>query len=391
VTQPHPIWSHTSWSQIEKFRLCPRRWKYSKTRPDIVEEPTEPLLLGNECHEIAEARYEGRAVGKLRYDKHVAYDSTRRLLADPRLPPVTGDIKVEYPRDRQLGIEIAGVPVQGRCDLLWGRSAEHLVIVDWKTLNDWRSAKDEEKLERFGQMIIYGAWAFLRLPTVKTVSFMHGQIHTKKEDYDVVTTRDLDRDHVFGVLPSIERTVAEMREVYAIPNEADVPMDTSQCRAFGRPCPYSEICPRSIYSGIDSTPAVPKEGETVSLADRLKARAAAQANKNPDTAAANQAALESAAAAAATATTAVTSPPVRATGINPPDAAKPDFSMAGSYGSAGLNNAARTTATDAPKPGAIDAALINAAKAGAGVVLSLTVELGGRRFSVNLPAVEVLQ
>jgi CRISPR/Cas system-associated exonuclease Cas4 (RecB family) len=357
----------TSWSQIEKYRLCPRRWWYSKHRPDIEDPPTEPLLLGQECHDIAEAHYLGTPEKPRRHqDDHPAYQSTRLLLKDQRLPPRTSaDIRVEYPADYNLGIDAAGIPVQGKMDLLYSSPSENLLeIWDWKSLSSWKTAKNEDGLERFGQMVIYGTWAFRRLP-IESVVFVHGQIHTKREAARVVATRPLSRDHVLGIYPSLEAAVREMTTLYEVPEAADVPADSSQCRAFGRPCPYVAVCPRSIYAGLtaDATPNHAVEGGvTMSLKDKLAARAAANATPAP-------------APAPAEAAPPPPAPPVRATGINPPDATAPDTSKAGSY------VPPAPSAPPPPTPGEATATPVVFGAPSARLVL----EFGGLRYEVNLP------
>lgn len=371
---------HVSWSQIEKYRLCPRRWSYSKHRPDIVEPPSESLLLGNECHEIAEAHYEGREPRGLRYETHVAYDSTRQLLTHPDLPKPTDDIRVEYPRDRVMGFTLAGVPVQGRIDLLRGVGDDRCEVYDWKTLSSWKTAKSGDELERFGQMILYGAWAFTKMPALETVRFFHGQILTKGVASRLTVTGPLDRDHVFGILPSLERTVEEMVADYPSPPE-EVRADTSACRAFNRPCPYFDLCPKaSILSGITATPtAAPTPQTGGSTMSSLKEKLAARAK------AASAVAISVPTEGSPNTPVAVIATGI-ATGVNPPDAAKPDTSKAGSY-------AAATTTTAPPPAG--DASGVNGTLEGASIGhfkeqqnARLELIVGGRRYAVTLSAVD---
>jgi hypothetical protein len=321
------------------------------------------------------------------------------------LPSIFTDfdnIRVEYPEDYGLGITLAGVTVKGRIDLLWAPSSTLLEIYDHKSVGNWKYAKTEEQLERDTQLTIYGAWAFQKFPSLTHVRYHHGQIGTKKGKAQVVSTGLLDKAHVAGVLPSIERTVAEMRDLYPETDVERVPKDTRACNAFGKLCPYAEVCPRSIFAGLaasrDTNHAAPKEGEVrMGLKEKMLAKARESAG---GTAPAAEAALKDAQQAALTAlekagpTTeedkaalakAIAAVPpgesvivkptkgVRAKGINPPDAAPVDMSKAGSY-------AATTTATEPPAKGETTTTAPTA---------RLVLEVAGKKYEVSLPVQEI--
>lgn len=326
---------HVSWSQVELYGRCPRRWWFSKHRPDLKEEETDALRLGTECHEMMEAFYEGRPVPAGREPEKfaAAYGSVQYLQNLPSIPPRGAQIRIEYPRSYQLGIKISEVPVKGRIDLLWAKSREQLAIWDWKTLSSWKTAKSADELERFGQFIIYGSWAFQSNPKLETVEFAHGQILTKGTGAKTVITRPLSRDEVLGQLPPIEAIVSNMSRDYTVEDPADVACNTGDCFAFRRTCPYADICPKSAAQslGLDdfdspTTPAAPtptpaSKESSMSLKEKLKARAAATSSTQAATA-------TPAPTPAASAPTITEAPkPVVATAtaapINPPDAATP--------------------------------------------------------------------
>lgn len=356
-------WTHVSWSQVEVYRLCKRRWWFTKHRPDIKEEPSPDLDLGTAAHEVMEAHYtpdmkvSDWARGILEQFP-ITLASTEKMRQHPELPPVGGDLRVEYPKDYQLGYRIAGVSVKGRCDILWGKTPVHLSIGDWKTVGSKVSEKTPDTLERFGQPIIYAAWAFTAMPHLETVDFFHGQIFKKKIDAKIVQTRPLDRDHVFGILPSIERTVEEMKLDYVAtdPSQVTATVGRSTCHAFNRACPYTEVCPKSLYAGLDrlNPPTTTTGVPAMSLEEKLKRNRQATTTTQPPAAGPAQPLTV-----------------VRAEGINPPDAAKPDTSKAGSYTPPPVE--AVTSATPPP------------VTATGKLTAKLVLEIEGKRYEVVLP------
>jgi hypothetical protein len=297
-----PKLERVSWSQVESFGMCERRWYFRWHRPDIKEETSDALDLGTEIHSVIEKHYDPRLPQPiLKFPDHVAHKSVAKLLADPKMPPVDGEIRLEYPQDYEMGIKAAGVPVRGRMDLLWAKNRHHLVIDDHKTTKHWKYAKTADDLERFGQPIMYARWAFETFPHLEQVSLMHSIVLTSAVGARVVETQPLDRRHIDEQYAPIEATVERMVKVYEVANPLDVKPNAQSCRKFGRACPYVSICPdgQSIGAGWEEesdAATVAIQGEaSMSLKEKLAARGA----------------------------TTTDAPKVRATGINPPDAAKP--------------------------------------------------------------------
>jgi hypothetical protein len=365
VTQPairSKTLPHVSASQIATFRMCPRKWFFRYYRPDIQEEPDPALELGTAVHGALEAHYETGTLGpitpppdadeKVRASYAYAAESAADLVKHPDLPPRTGDVRVEFPRSYQLGIEAAGVPVKGRIDVLWATGPDSVRVHDHKTLSSWKRAKTAEELEHDVQCGIYGKYVVEKIPAVQSVTYSHGQVWTKGVGADVVVTRPLTRDEVLAkYTASVEPTVRQMADVYALENPDDVPYDAGQCNAFNRLCPYYAVCDRDIFAAMTTATEPPTEGgSTVSISEKLRARAA------------QKAAVPAAPAVPPTEPAApLASTGVLATGINPPDATVP------------------------PKAGATTTTSVEVSIPTPSVKARLVLTVGGTTVEVDLP------
>lgn len=299
-------------SQITNFHLCPGRWYFDK-KLGMRQPETPEMAEGTRLHTEMEDYY--------LKGQHPTNLSILELLKDPRIPRPGEGLKIEFPKDYGLGIFASGVRVKGRIDLLDCSNKKSIGIWDWKSRGKLKSAKSPDDLERDVQGLIYGQFVFETFEPSQ-VRFYHGNIARTERGARVTEVPAWDREYVRNNYQAIvEPTVREMVDVAKVELE-EVPLNTRNCFAFRRPCPYINQCPahKADFTFDFDTP----EEVDVTLKERLEARKKAAA-------ASTEAAPTPRDTVADTQTTAPEeSKPapnpvavVRATGINPPDAAKP--------------------------------------------------------------------
>lgn len=122
----------------------------------------------------------------------------------------------------------------------------------------------------------------------------------------VVKTDPMGRGEVHDRYLLLEPIVSEMKQVASAANAEDVTPNWNACEKFGG-CPYQSICPsvgRSVLTGMDEETMPESNEKRIPLSERMKAKAIVETVTKPgDVIPAATQAL--------------------ATGINPPDAAKP--------------------------------------------------------------------
>lgn len=293
---------HVSATQLETFVDCGLKWYYSY--PLGLKQPqTAAQGDGERIHSQMEQWY----LDGTPPPKQAALNLTR----DPRVPARSNDcILIEFPASYQLGLRLADVPVKGKIDLLDFATRRHPKVWDWKSCKTFGYIKSPDELERNIQLSIYGLWAFDTWPEATHVTYYHGYI-LKPElpknapsdaGYRIVETDPLEKQYVLDQKPHLETIVENMKVAAATKDPLEVPWDVSlgACGKFGG-CHHREYCPRYQAANPQS---IPYGG--VPMSEKFAARKAAQST------------------AGATTTTGTTAP-VRAFGINPSDAARPDL------------------------------------------------------------------
>lgn len=275
-------------SQINTYWDCKRKWYFDKVM-GMPQPETEALGRGTRIHEQMEKWYE---LGQM-----PTYPSAIAALELPEVPPRSDSLVIEEPRNYGLGLMAAGVPVRGRIDMRIPPKDGVFRILDWKSTSNPKYAKTPEELSRNPQGIIYLKYGFNVYPEAHAGIFQHVYLRTAKGFGAIsVETDELDREHVDRVYAHIESVVADMKATAALPSVADVEPNLASCDKYGG-CPYRDTCPRvarSIFDGLDdsqtSSSLLPQE-ETEDMTD-IKSKLAARKAST-------------------------------ASGINPPDAAKP--------------------------------------------------------------------
>lgn len=306
---------HVSPSQVTTFELCARRWWGEKVK-GLREEQTAAQSGGELLHKEMENWYE--------LGTQPTNASALRILDDPRIPPRSEHVRIEHPRDYKLGLVAAGVPVIGRIDLfdLTPGPLDRPRLVDWKSTSGLKWTKTAEELARNVQLIVYGKFLFTFHVRNESLSMAHGYLLTRGVGAKLVVTDPLPQSHFDDCYSALEATVAEMKTVAALSELEAVPPTFSRntCKAFNKLCPVAGYCGEEAFRAAGMPwpkSATQTEGNEVSLAEMMKSRMAQ---------------LDVPVA-----------PVVRAEGINPPDAARPDMPERPAPST--------TTSTPVPQPG----------------------------------------
>jgi hypothetical protein len=319
------VLKQVSASQINEHDLCPAKWYYNKV-VGLPQEETEPLREGTRLHAQMEDFY-----NELKIPTHLSCIEAIKL---PEVPAPDSEghdrVIIEQPRNYDLGLELAGVKVRGRIDLLLPPEQNIFRVVDWKSTSSFSYLKDSDELARNPQGIVYLKYGFQQYQDAHYGTFRHVYIRTKGGFGATSRVTDpLDPDYVDDLYyGALEPLVERMKIDATTPSVEDVPRNKSACWKFGRRCPYYDTChstvsvPLSLAGAIDQTfpPPTTTQEVSVSISESLKAR-----RQN---------------------TTTSTPPPVAA--INPPDAAKPDEPKSDLTALAAREAQASVTSTTSP-------------------------------------------
>ncbi len=235
------------------------------------------------------------------------HESVQHLIERPNFPKRGDGLLVETPRNYNMGISVSGVPVRGRIDLVDPREAQNgtgpVKVWDWKTSSNFAYALTPDDLAADPQCAVYNQFVATKVPEANEFVFLHGYLATKGDpDSRIVSTEAIDRDAVASAFhDGLGPIVDKMKESFAHDNFHDVEPNWSACDAYGG-CPYRKFCGSQPVESLFST-----ETNSTEVPMSVVAEDTIAARRKPRT------------------SDAVRSPPgsARATGINPPDAAKP--------------------------------------------------------------------
>lgn len=302
------VLQHVSPSQVTTYERCARKWYFEKVN-HLRQPPTAAQARGENLHAQLQTYYETGAQPE--------HEGLNLVLADARMPPRTEGVLVEHPRDYKLNLTSSGVPMIGRIDLLDIRPGlgEHAPrVVDLKTTSSFRYLKSAEELARNVQLVVYAKYVQTFHVHEGAITLAHANVLSRGTGVKFVTTEPLTRSHVDGMYGAIEDTTKRMLVSARASTFEDVAPNWNACTDFGG-CPFLDRCTKRV--------AEPTGGNEVSLSERMKARRA-ELGEEAETV-------------------------VRAQGINPPDAAKPDMPQ---KPPAPAPAPVTTTQTPAPAPGA---------------------------------------
>lgn len=302
---------HWSPSQVVKYRSCARRWHFDKVQ-GLPEPMTGNMALGHEVHSELEANTKTGA----------AVEHPLALLGLTVVPDRTTHILLAEQSLTDPPLLAAGVPVSGFIDLLDITDADEIGIYDYKTRSDLRYALTPDQLARDPQMVTYAAWAHAKFGS-SAYKIAHVYLRTRgkpavKSVSVVVTPSD-----IADTFSGIEDTVRAMSKTAACTDVSGVEPNWSACFAYNKPCPYMSQCvaARGVYKPPPDVESIAYEELSVmSVKEKIAAHR------------------------------------TRATGINPPDAAKPDMPTTNQTPAP---MSADSTATAAPVAGTPTATIAN--------------------------------
>jgi hypothetical protein len=272
-------WKHVSASQFKTFSLCARKWHIERFSGLPRPEPSAAMLLGTAVHAHIESRLlTGRTEeedAKLARIVAPGLPAIRALSAlaplveeeillpweDDRLPPLKGFI------------DAAAFPLKANDPAI-----PRPIVVDHKTVGNWKYAKTDEELETDLQMIPYARWALGQNPDAGEVEVAHFQYGTKGAPTFRKVSAVLSREHVEKEWENLEALLLQMRAEAEKESAREVAPNWNACGAFGG-CPYADTC-AALKSNHPKPGALEGFGKgaptmsTATLDALLKARAA---------------------------------------------------------------------------------------------------------------------
>jgi CRISPR/Cas system-associated exonuclease Cas4 (RecB family) len=318
-------WSRVSPSQIDNYKKCPRSW-YFKSILKVREEQRGAQALGTSFHLIMEKVPKG-LTWPSREDTNASPEEWAKAeqmakIALPLLPEDPSQLS-----RRECGISLETYPngpqMIGYVDLAipagvgWPAfliPKTEKIIVDYKTLSDFRYMKTPEELADNVQMMTYAKWALEDLNSnpkdelgltsidpVASVRLLHVYAKTRppfsrssiRESSAIVTPEQINT-----YWNKTLDTVREMEQVATYGSFEDVKAEgalNGHCEAYGG-CSFRDKCGISKESGIKGLFQIKKKPENTETPDMsgspimakiIAARAAQAAAASGQTVAAN--------------------------------------------------------------------------------------------------------
>ena len=223
-------------SQIDAFQDCRRLW-WLRWRMGLPV-PTRPSAqLGSDVHVVL-ADYLSK--GKPPEDTPAGRIANAGLVELPL--PGTVEVEVDL---RDAGLKLADVPVLGYIDVL-DVKADEPVVLDHKTLSNWRYALNEEQLLRAPQMIIYAKTALTQTQqqqgrTPHAVQVGHVAYLTKGVPLARKTVARMDIDCLEEGWSRLTKIVEEMKTVSKAHTPDEVEPTWASCDKYGG-CHFRDHC-----------------------------------------------------------------------------------------------------------------------------------------------------
>jgi len=217
---------HISASQINTWRMCKRRWAYSRIRPRTSSPATE---FGTQAHEVAE--------DWLR-DAKMPPDTLhgRCISAGLHLLPAPKTVKVE----EAMKLRVGPVSYVGRIDFLSITPGVVALVGDHKTTSNLSYAKTPEELAADPQAIIYSMWAVETFDVETAVCYWvyYSKRAPEAKAVSLTTPRKTVEKrfkalHASDSLPILQAQGQDPKTL---------PRNVRSCYAFNRRCPYYEEC-----------------------------------------------------------------------------------------------------------------------------------------------------
>lgn len=278
---------HLSASQIKTYRRCPRKWALEKVfgfRPPQTRAQTE----GENGHAWFQAYYETGTLPPAPGDKaDTLHSSIAGLIADPDMPKYgSSTLLVEYPRDYEMGLKLADIPIRGRIDLLDISDPGTARIIDLKTTKSLDYALSPGELQTDTQMILYAIWIYTKNPLCKLTTVTHAYAAKSAIRHKILNV-EVTREQAAEVQADLEQVAADMALTAQATKWQDVPVcsgfgsRSSACNDYGG-CPFRFRC--GVAGDDDELPELPKLEATMALQQILDTRPGARGINPPDAA-----------------------------------------------------------------------------------------------------------
>ena len=239
---------HLSYSQVNTYAQCPRRWYYEKVKYKIYKKAW-PLTLGSAYHACLEAMYKGTEInealqifgdGLKKWGALTDYEKgdAEQMLGNIRyyyynVYPKYKSLYEVAEKEIEVVIDKVDVPIIGMVDVI----TKDARIIDHKTVG-----RTEPKAEQNTQMLLYAYWYYKEYGKMPRKMELHKSFkYTKgKRDPVVIDTARVD-------WPDICRVVEMVQGVWqGIKNEQFHPMPNEFCKW----CQYQEHCAKASVSKI---------------------------------------------------------------------------------------------------------------------------------------------
>lgn len=287
-----PTLKSASPSQIRTFRACKRKHWLDK-RAGIKQPQGPDAEVGEKVHKVLEDYYgDGVAVDPAAAAADVAPElqakvitALRGWLQSPDVPRYEPGLLVETPRNYNMSIAAApGIEMRGRIDLVIPPKAGVTTVVDHKTSKHTRYRKSPEELGYDIQGIVYGKYAFERIPGTEAVVFAHNALCTETVDADYIPTDPMSRETINERYAEHVTPVAvEMAAHFTINDFDATTPNFDACEDFGG-CPYAAICGVTLRKDRNKAMDESKDEAVGSFKERLAAKKRAEGINPPDAA-----------------------------------------------------------------------------------------------------------
>lgn len=225
-----PELKRISASQFKEYDLCKR--KHWITRFQGLPRTSSPALeLGTAVHGAVEAWLtDGLTPDTRTPDGKLAFN-VKSLLPPPNTPHVHSEQKV--------WLTDIDPPLLGYIDVLDLRK-DTPVVIDVKTVSDWKWAKTSEQLAVDRQMIPYAVHA-LAVSAAPEVTVAHAAVIKRGRLESRWTEVTLPAERVLEVWDDLKALAGRMKETAKAETYDAVEPDWTACGAYGG-CPYIDIC-----------------------------------------------------------------------------------------------------------------------------------------------------
>lgn len=228
---------YVSKSQIETFRLCPRKWAYDKIDKNRAP-PNASAQLGTDVHDLLE--------------KYLRDGIPLDVTTEPGQIAMSGVQHLPLPQTPGMTIERGFTFDSGTCKYIGYKDFENLtldvpLVGDHKTTKNFSYALDPDSLAQDVQSAIYAVDAFLQRPDADRCELLWVYYRTTGSRTSRPVSAFITKAQAYSTMEAVEETAKEIKAVKATCERAEeVPFNTSGCQAYGG-CHYYKagICPVS--------------------------------------------------------------------------------------------------------------------------------------------------